>query len=101
MSDADATAMSDDIVDATVSLKRLSRSLMPAARKQHPSTCIRSDAMQAASAGNLTYKKNVGQNATKHTSLYNSDLALSEGDNGYLMGVSEGDGAFDARAHLQ
>lgn len=39
MSEADATAMSEDMVDATVSLKRLSCWVRPAARKQHPSTC--------------------------------------------------------------
>lgn len=38
MRDAEATAMSEDIVDATVPLKLLSVWRMPAARKQHPRT---------------------------------------------------------------
>src|SRR4051812_41881252 len=38
MSEAEATAMSDDIVEATVSLKLRSCSRMPPARKQQPRT---------------------------------------------------------------
>lgn len=38
MSDADATAMSEDMVDATVSLKLRSCSRIPPARKQQPRT---------------------------------------------------------------
>jgi hypothetical protein len=38
MSEADATAMSEDMVEATVSLKRDSCWVRPAERKQHPRT---------------------------------------------------------------
>jgi hypothetical protein len=37
-----------------------------------------------ACLGDLTYEKDVGQNTAKHTGLNNSDLALSEGNDGYL-----------------
>ena len=60
MSEADATAMSEDMVDATVSLKRLSCWVIPAARKQHPSTLLQSamkkDEKQARDS---THQKNV------------------------------------------
>lgn len=46
MSDVAATAMSDDMVDATVSLNLLSRRRIPEATKQQPSTSKMLDSIE-------------------------------------------------------
>jgi hypothetical protein len=77
-----ATAISDDMVDATVALKLLSRSRIPPARKQHPRTWFCQCAIRYDWCANWTHKEDVGENATEHAGLHDADLALAEGNNG-------------------
>src|SRR5689334_10326941 len=63
--EADATAMRDDMVDATVELNSRSCAFHPPARKQHPRTYVcQRRSSQTRHLLFLAYQKHVGQNAT-------------------------------------
>lgn len=78
---AEATAIRPDIVWAAVVLKSASWCLKPAEMKQQPRTweSISRECNVAAgySFNTSTYQKDVGENATEHTTLYNADLIVS------------------------
>jgi hypothetical protein len=93
MSEADATAMSEDMVDATVSLKLRSCSRMPPARKQQPRTWKEESEGGVSGSGDGTHKQDVGEDAAQHAGLDDSYFALLQRNDGDLESVSKRNGA--------
>ena len=84
--EADATAMREDIVDATVSLNFCSVRVSPPAKKQQPKTC-KPFSYPAASdlRGLMTHQQDVGQNTAEHAALHDSDLSFLQRNNADLF----------------